>query len=85
MTFISIARFEPKVYTVIRAEVSVKIFQTETRPRLERAETETTQETFETKRLQNVANIFNTKFWTFQFISEHVAIYQAMSYLIIFI
>ena len=33
----------------------------ETRPRLERAETET----FETKCLQYFANIFDTKFWTF--------------------
>ena len=37
----------------------------ETRPRLERSETETGHETFETKRLQYFANIFDTKFWTF--------------------
>ena len=36
-----------------------------TRPRLERAEAETRHETFETKRLQYFANIFDTKFWTF--------------------
>ena len=35
----------------------------EARPRLECAETR--HETFETKRLQKVASIFNTKFWTF--------------------
>ena len=37
----------------------------ETRPRLERSETETRHETFETKRLQYFAYIFDTKFWTF--------------------
>ena len=37
----------------------------ETRPRLERSETETIHETFETKRLQYFANTFDTKFWTF--------------------
>ena len=37
----------------------------ETRPRLERSETATRHETFETKRLQYFANIFDTKFWTF--------------------
>ena len=37
----------------------------EMRPRLERSETETRYETFETKRLQYFANIFDTKFWTF--------------------
>ena len=37
----------------------------ETRPRLERSETETRYETFETKRMQYLANIFDIKFWTF--------------------
>ena len=37
----------------------------ETRPRLERSETETRHETFDTKSLQYFANIFDTKFWTF--------------------
>ena len=37
----------------------------EMRPRLERSETETRHETFETKLLQYFANIFDNKFWTF--------------------
>ena len=37
----------------------------DTRSRLERSETETRHETFETKCLQYFANIFDTKFWTF--------------------
>ena len=37
----------------------------ETKPRLKRSDTETRHETFETKRLQYFANIFETKFWTF--------------------
>ena len=37
----------------------------ETRPRLERSKTKTRHKTFETKRLQYFANIFDTKFWTF--------------------
>ena len=37
----------------------------ETRPRLERSETETRHETFETKRLQYFANFFDIKFWIF--------------------
>ena len=46
----------------------------ETRPRLERSETETRHETFETKRLQYFANIFDTKFWTLGELSQHNAI-----------
>ena len=71
-----------------RAGVAAQIFET----RYWHCETDTFSkksrrigtghETFETKRLQDVANVFNAKFWTFWWISEHVAIYQVMSYLI---
>ena len=46
---------------VARPRILAKV---EKRPRLELAETETRHETFETKRLQDIVNTFNTKLWT---------------------
>ena len=40
-------------------------FEQKVERRLERSETETRHETFETKPLQYFANIFDSKFWTF--------------------
>ena len=70
--------FETETLTLRGRDFYQKVW---TRPRLERAETETKHETFETTHLQNVANIFDSKLWAFRWISEHVAMYQAMSYL----
>ena len=61
---------------ISRGGVSAKIFEIETRRVIDVArmrlsakspdETETRHENFETKRLQNITNIFNTKLWTFR-------------------
>ena len=54
--------FETETLTLRDRDFQQKV---ETRPRVERVETETKHETFQTKRLRNFANIFNIDFWTF--------------------